>query len=51
MAYLEEKGIDLVIDREVNIHGLRLFGSPWVEKYAPWRTAFNVEQSNMAQAW
>lgn len=32
VRYLQEKGIELVIDREVNVHGLRLFGSPWVEK-------------------
>ena len=49
--YLKQKGIELVIDRELNVNGLRLFGSPWTEKYAPWRTAFNVEHREMANTW
>jgi len=40
--YFRKKGIHVLIDEMIEVEGVRIFGSPWVVQYAPWRTGFNV---------
>ena len=49
---LAARGIRVLVDEALELdHGVTVFGSPWVTKYAPWRTAFNRSEAEMALMW
>lgn len=46
----EEKGVTYLFDREVEIDGLRIYGSPWQPRFFDW--AFNVDRGDaIAEKW
>lgn len=50
-AILRSGGIRILVDELAEVFGVRVYGSPWVTRYASWRTAFNKEESAMESFW
>jgi len=44
-------GIKVLLDEEIEVDNIRIFGSPWVTQYAYWRTAFNKSPEEMRNHW
>uniref|UniRef100_A0A7S4SJT9 Calcineurin-like phosphoesterase domain-containing protein n=1 Tax=Alexandrium monilatum TaxID=311494 RepID=A0A7S4SJT9_9DINO len=45
------RGVRLLVDASMEVLDLRVHGSPWVPRYAPWQTAFNREVTAMEEVW
>ncbi|CAE8682023.1 unnamed protein product, partial [Polarella glacialis] len=51
VAEFTSRGIQLLVDKSIEVHGLHVYGSPWVTRYASWKTAFNKESEAMGEHW
>jgi Icc-related predicted phosphoesterase len=50
-ALFEDKGVHVLVDKSVTIEGIHVYGSPRVENYASWQTAFNSTPDTIAPYW
>mmetsp|Transcript_34082 Transcript_34082/g.95853 ORF Transcript_34082/g.95853 Transcript_34082/m.95853 type:complete len:317 (+) Transcript_34082:100-1050(+) len=51
LACFEAAGVTVLMDALTVVGGVRVFGSPWVTKYAPWSTAFNKSEDQIKSQW
>lgn len=50
-AVIRSGGIRILVDELAEVCGVHVYGSPWVTRYASWRTAFNKEKNAMESVW
>eukprot|EP00927_Polykrikos_kofoidii_P045484 TRINITY_DN3949_c0_g1_i2.p1 TRINITY_DN3949_c0_g1~~TRINITY_DN3949_c0_g1_i2.p1 ORF type:complete len:361 (-),score=31.75 TRINITY_DN3949_c0_g1_i2:62-1144(-) len=51
IAAFKSRGVKVLMDDVIEIKGVTVAGSPWVTRYAEWRTGFNKTPEEMQRHW